>query len=219
VEWRETGLSKRFREKITDDDVPKSLAKTTIRKVRHAMLRESHISPLTKLAQRIRRKEGLSTEVPHFDPMDGGVRGKVLFVLEAPGARAVSSGFISRNNPDETAKNMFNLLREAGFERNMTTLWNIVPWYIGSGTKIRAAQSQDIRRGMPYLLELIEMMTELQCIALIGQKAARAKSQLEEATGLPVIATYHPSPLFVNNRPENRRIILMSFKKIRTLIK
>ena len=52
--------------------------------------------------------------VPHFDPLDGEVEAGCLFLFEAPGPRAVGSGFVSRDNPDETAKNFFFLNREAG---------------------------------------------------------------------------------------------------------
>ena len=38
----------------------------------------------------------------------------ILYLLEAPGRRAIESGFVSRDNPDETAKNFFLLNIEAG---------------------------------------------------------------------------------------------------------
>jgi hypothetical protein len=66
-------------------------------------------------------------------------------LLEAPGGRAVGSGFVSRNNPDETAKNFFLLNQEAGLPRSRTVTWNVVPWYVGSGEKIRAVTDADIR--------------------------------------------------------------------------
>ena len=40
--------------------------------------------------------------IPHFDPLDGGSNAQVLFLMEAPGPKASASGFVSRNNPDET---------------------------------------------------------------------------------------------------------------------
>ncbi len=79
--------------------------------------------------------KSLKTPVPHFDPLDGGINARVLFLLEAPGAKAVASGFVSRNNPDETARNFFDLNMAAGIARRDTVCWNVVPWYIGTGTK------------------------------------------------------------------------------------
>lgn len=89
---------------------------------------------------------GPQASIPDFDPWDGGVHAQVLFLLEAPGSKAVDSGFVSRNNPDETAKNFFELNRDAGIPRELTVIWNVVPWYIGDGARIRAAKSQETRR-------------------------------------------------------------------------
>lgn len=114
-------------------DYPKSLGDAQLRAARLSMLNDSHVLPLTAFVNRIRGAERLEHRIPYFDPLDGGIEAKVLFILEAPGPKAVASGFISRNNPDESAKNLFLLLREAGFERRDTLLWNIVPWYIGTG--------------------------------------------------------------------------------------
>jgi hypothetical protein len=57
--------------------------------------------------------------IPYFDPLDGGVGASVLFLLEAPGPRAVASGFISRDNPDETAKNFHEFNAAAGLARRL----------------------------------------------------------------------------------------------------
>ena len=77
---------------------------------------------------------GEDHKIPQFDPLDGGIDAECLFLLEAPGPKAVNSGFVSRNNPDETAKNFFELNVGAGLERSKTITWNVVPWYVGSGT-------------------------------------------------------------------------------------
>lgn len=196
-------------------DKPKSLGKTGIREARLKMLDEAHIGPLTQFVYDLRRHKGLTNEVPFFDPMDGGINAKVLFVLEAPGPKAVASGFISRNNPDETAKNMFMLLEEAGFERKETLLWNIVPWYIGSGQKIRPANNQDIAEGLVHLIKLTKKIQSLESIVLVGKKAAQVKGFISDMTTIPIFESYHPSPMFVNNKPENRNLILSSFVEIR----
>jgi hypothetical protein len=73
----------------------------------------------------IRRESGF--DVPDFDPLDGGVNAACLFVLEAPGSRAVGSGFVSRDNPDETAKNWMLLNHAAKMDRRRVAVWNIVP--------------------------------------------------------------------------------------------
>ncbi|MGH7717468.1 MAG: hypothetical protein ACREON_01305 [Gemmatimonadaceae bacterium] len=65
---------------------------------------------------------GPEARVPDFDPWDGGTDAEVLYLLEAPGGKAVESGFISRNNPDETARNFFELNRAAGIPRQRTVI-------------------------------------------------------------------------------------------------
>lgn len=92
-------------------DAPKSLTDTSARKARRAALGQPHIAPLAAFVTRLRQAAGHADEVPDFDPFDGGVLAECLFLLEAPGGRAVGSGFVSRNNPDETAKNFFLLKR------------------------------------------------------------------------------------------------------------
>ena len=118
-------------------DAPKSLGITAVRGARVSALELPHVEPLSAFVRNLRAKMGPSYTVPYFDPADGGVQADCLFLLEAPGPKAVKSGFVSRNNPDETAKNFFLLNLEAGIDRERTIVWNIVPWYLGSGTKIR----------------------------------------------------------------------------------
>jgi len=85
-------------------DKPKSLCNPIAIQSRLAGIFEPHISPLTAFVEAIRKETGLIREIPYFDPLDGGINAKCLFLFEAPGPRAVYSGFISRNNPDESAQ-------------------------------------------------------------------------------------------------------------------
>ncbi len=190
-------------------DVPKLLADPAAREARRAHLAEPHVAPLAEYVAALRRKVGTTAAIPDFDPWDGGVRAELLFLLEAPGAKAVRSGFISRNNPDETAKNFFELNREVGIPRGRTVSWNIVPWYIGTGTRIRAAVRSDIKAGLPALEGLLALLPRLRVVVLIGRKAERAANFVSELRPeLRVFRSPHPSPLFVNNAPGNRNRIL-----------
>jgi uracil-DNA glycosylase len=179
------------------------------------MLREEHIAPLTEFVVRIRDTEGLGEEVPFFDPLDGGINSRCLCILEAPGAKAVASGFISRSNRDETAKNFFLLYQEAGIPRSDTILWNIVPWYIGDGSRIRAAGGQDIAEGLEYLRELIDLLPRLEVIVLVGQKAQKVEREIRRLRPrVRIVRSPHPSPLFVNNKPGNRQLILNVLQQV-----
>jgi uracil-DNA glycosylase len=153
----------------------------------------------------MRRERNLTDEIPYFDPADGGDAANCLFLLEAPGPKAVSSGFISRNNPDETAKNFFLLNEDANLPRYLTVTWNVIPWYIGDGSKIRPATMADIHEARPYLKELLSLLPRLLVVVLIGRKAQRAGSTVQElAAGTTILNMLHPSPLVVNRDPWNR---------------
>ena len=110
-------------------------------------------SQLNQFVDKIRNDQGLSNEVPYFDPKNGNENARFLFVLEAPGPKAVETRFISFDNPDQTAKNFKEQLEEAGINRSEIAIWNIVPWYLGNSekTKIRAAKSRDIAQCLDYL--------------------------------------------------------------------
>ncbi len=199
-------------------DQPKSLANELVCKHRMGLLQEPHIAPLTKFVENLRQKLGPKYSIPFFDPLDGGTSASALFVLEAPGAKAIQSGFVSRNNPDETAKNMFTFLKKAGFRREETVLWNIVPWYIGSGTKNRQANKKDIQDGIPCLKQIIRLLPALKVIALVGKKAGKAKPVVSAIKDLPVVETFHPSPLFVNNKKENKNKIIDAFCEVQSYL-
>jgi hypothetical protein len=196
-------------------DRPKSLGDPNERIARNALLHEPHVAPLTDFVQRLRQSMGSDYGIPYFDPLDGGVDAKVLYLLEAPGPKAVQAGFISRNNPDETAKNFFLLNEEAGIDRRLTISWNVVPWYIGTGTKIRSSNSSDISKGVQSLSELMGLLPSLLLVVFIGAKAARARPLV--ATLKPSVSLFespHPSPLFVNHSPGNRERIAAVLRQL-----
>lgn len=156
-------------------------------------------------------------DVPFFDPCDGGIEARALFLLEAPGRRAKGSGFVSRNNPDETAKNTFELQREAGLPRRSVVLWNIVPWYVGSGGKIRGVSWSDIKQAQGYLDRLLGLLPGLEAIVLVGRKAQGARARIEQH-GVRVFESPHPSPIALGTRRETRGEILKSWSEVATFI-
>jgi uracil-DNA glycosylase len=203
------------------DDRPKLLGDPTARATRQAQLFEPHVAPLTHFVDELRtRMDGQVAGIPYFDPWDGGVDAEVLYLLEAPGAKAVASEFISRNNPDETAKNFFELNIAAGIPRRQTVTWNIVPWYIGTGARIRPATSSDIQSGLEPLRELLALLPRLRAVVFVGQKAAAGASLVARLRpDLRRFITPHPSPLFVNNKPGNRERILAVLQDVASFLR
>lgn len=197
------------------EDIPKSLGKPDERAARMSRLGEAHVRTLTTFVETIRAETGFGAKIPYFDPVDGGILAKCLFLLEAPGRRAVASGFVSRNNPDETARNFFLLNREAGVPRTATVIWNIVPWYIGSNSRIRAARQGDIRTGLTYLHRLLELLPRVKMIALFRKKAQNVDGFLRHRyPELTIVTSPHPSPLYVNRKRANRNAILTQLRSV-----
>jgi len=205
---------KQFEARVTDH--PKALADEEARHQRAAMLRLPHIAPLSDLVDEMRRERGVTREIPYFDPLDGGVRASVLFILEAPGPKAVMSGFVSRDNPDESAKNFWLACREAKLPREVTVIWNVVPWYLGDGRRIRPATASDIALGKRHLELLISLLARLEMIVLVGRKAQQVDPWLQELLGkrINILGMPHPSPVFVNRRPENRGLLVEAIRRV-----
>ena len=127
----------------------------------------------------------------------------------------MKSGFVSMNNPDQTAKNFFELSHEAGLNRKDTVTWNTVPWYIGTGKKIRAATSVDIASGTESTAELLSLLPRLQAIVFVGLKAQRVEHRVHGlAPHVRCFRSPHPSPLFVNRKPENRAKLLQCWRQV-----
>lgn len=96
---------------------------------------------------------------------------------------------------------MRHLLQETGIARCDTLLWNIVPWYVGDGRRIRAVNNDDIRQSLPYVKDLLALLQGLKVIVLVGKKAQSTKSQIRQLTSLPIVDTHHPSARVFNVWP------------------
>ena len=195
-----------------NDDRPKSLKDRSECARRLGRLREPHIERLTSFVESLRVERGPGFIVPDFDPEDGGVNAKILFLLETPGKKAVESGFVSRNNPDDTAKNFFVLNERAGIPRSLTVSWNIVPWYVPRGE----VRLNDIGAGMQYLERLLGLLPRLSVCVLIGNSAKTAAPWLRtHRPDIALVTSPHPSPTFVNRDPGNRDRILHALRAAR----
>jgi uracil-DNA glycosylase len=158
---------------------------------------------LSSVVERIRKEKQLGAEVPGFDPRNGNEQAKFLFLFEAPGAKAIKTGYVSFDNPDPTARNFQNQLAAAGIGREEIALWNTVPWYIGNeeGTAIRAANGNDIQDGIEYLAPIVEEISNLKAIILMGGAARRAHVFLSRITTARIVSCHHTSAKVMNSSP------------------
>jgi uracil-DNA glycosylase len=199
---------------MNPSDTPKLLGTSAALEERLAQISQHHVKALTQYVCRLRDATP-GAIIPNFDPWDGGVEADVLYLLEAPGPKARDSGFISRNNPDETAKNFFLINSEAGIPRKRTVTWNVVPWYIGSEAKIRPAHRNDISQARESLVDLLILLPRLRIVVLFGGKAQTVQSWFQsERPELIVFSAPHPSPLFVNRASANRMKILEVLRSV-----
>ena len=159
---------------------------------------------LMNVVNKIRQETGLTSEVPEFDPNNGNEMAKYLFLLEAPGAKAVKTGYISFGNPDPSARNFKVLLEKAEIDRSEIAIWNTVPWYIGTSDKkrIRAANGSDIQDGIQYLTNIIAELPNLKYIILMGGAARKAHVFLSKTTKARIVSCHHTSNKVRNTNPE-----------------
>ncbi len=194
--------------------MPKVLADERVRDLLRKKRDQYNVRSLNKWVDGLRKKKGKRYGIPYFDPNDGGKNATVLFLLEAPGPQATGSGFISRNNNDDTAANMLDFLQKSRFKREETILWNVVPWYVGDGRNIRAVTARDHDDAHPYLEELLKLLPDLRTVVLVGKKAQRELKYLQKShRQLNIFLSPHPSPRNINSRPDCRKNITGVFKK------
>lgn len=170
-------------------DVPYNLSNSEIAAERQALLAGNHMAHLNAFVEE--KRIGLGKGMPYFDPMDAGENASLLLVLESPGPKAVGSNFVSRNNPDPTARNTFQALQSSGLPRSVTALWNVVPWNVSSVKANSRPNRAEILKGSELLLQVIKLMPNLQCIVLCGRLAWHAESGIREVCRSRVIKTYH----------------------------
>lgn len=192
---------------------------------RTLMLDLPHIQPLlaflegrrTPLAHTLKLPE---VQLPLFDPVSGGVHTRVLLLLESPGPKASAgkgSGFISCDNFDQTAKNVFLTLQEAGLERDQVMCWNVVPWYLH---EVRKPNKQELKVGMQEFRLLLPLLPDLKVVILHGKAAQEGWKMLpfkiQEA--YTILEVGHPSPTNFNTRPLEREKLLSAYRQARHLI-
>lgn len=173
-----------------------------------------------ELVNRIRKEQGLGCEVPGFDPDNGNEQAHYLFLLEAPGPKAVQTGKVSLTNPDPTASNLRQQLYRAGIGAEAIAVWNVVPWYLGNQQRkrIRGATSGDIQAGLKYTSLVVAAMPRLKCIVLVGAAARKAHVYLSQVTTVRILSCHHPSAQALNANPaaDEENVAVFNFMKVTT---
>jgi len=147
-----------------DPDAPYSLTELGEQRRRLTLLNLPHMMPLTRYLGEIKRDEGAERFIPDFDPCDGGIYAKGLFLLDSPDSATVKSGFVSRNNLDYASRNLCVLMKRARIDRRYTLIWNLTPWKL-------ADTEEPVTDKAFFLLErLIRLLSQLSVVVLIGDQ-------------------------------------------------
>ncbi len=189
---------------------------------KEARLDDPHVAALNGMVRDINRRRADGHAAPWFDPADGGIDAEVLLLLECPGPRATAhkgSGFVSADNDDQTAANIFTLLHEARLDRQRIVLWNVVPWYLPSvdGKRTKNAKPADIVEAEPWMEELVSLLPRLKLVVPMGAPALsgwmRYLTSSAERPVLPTLAVPHPSPQRLNTDAAARPRIRNAFAR------
>ncbi|GEM49782.1 uracil-DNA glycosylase [Deinococcus cellulosilyticus] len=180
-----------------------------------------HIQPLLQWLES--RKESLTEQLqtpevhlPLFDPLSGGIHTQVLLLLSDPGNRASAakgSGFISCDNHDQTARNVFTALKESELPRGQVMCWNVVPWHKASQEPPTRAE---VRIGVRELQDLLTLLPELKVVVLHGGMAQKGWTLLPEEVQARyrVFEVGHPSARNYNIRPQERAKQLQVYREV-----
>ena len=180
---------------------------------REKRLSEPHIWPLMDL---VRDLQSHGLKVPNVDPDDGGTQATVLFLSETPGPKAVNSDYVSRDNPDPSARNMGKALDAAGFSRTDVVLWNVVPYCVSTATENRNASGAQIREAAIHTQAFINRLPKLRAVVFCGRQAQRAAQYLKLPPEVRAPRTFHSGAQSYNHS-RCRDHILATFKEAREL--
>lgn len=203
-------------------DHPRGFRDEALVAERREMLRTvASVQPLVDWSEGLRARSG-GAMVPHFDPAEAGVDTTALFVFEAPGPMTnadnprAGSGFISVDNNDQTAANVWMARNAIGLHRGALS-WNIVPWYLGNAA--RKPTAAELVDGARELTSLMRLLPDLRVVVLSGRYAQHAwRSHVVEvpSPATDVVEMWHPSPQSLN-QPGRRAEFIATMRDVARL--
>lgn len=176
-----------------------------------ARIGEPHVRVLNRMVEEWRQGPDGPRVVPWFDPDGGGVRARVLVLMESPGpqtVRAGRAGFSSEDNADPTAAALRRARSGAGLARLDYVRWNVVPWplYDAAGRR-RAPLVADLDEARPALRGLFDALGRLELVVAVGAPALSGVMRLltldRVVPLVPVLGVPHPSPRNARLRAES----------------
>jgi Uracil DNA glycosylase superfamily len=184
---------------------------------RHTILRTApHSVPLADWVDIIAARRAAAAQpamMPYIDPLDAGTDARVVLILEAPGPMTNAhnakpgSGFISSDNADPTARNLWDARRAAGLIDGVL-IWNAVPWYLGPTQ--RKPTTAERASGALILRELITKLPELHTIVPLGRHAQgtwRRYGRPGLGAGIRTIDSWHSGAQAMNQPGKRAELV------------
>lgn len=168
---------------------------------RRARTYDGEIGALNRWVDELR--SATREQIPYFDPAAATDGARVLILFQDPSQEAEEgSGFISRHNNDQTARNAYLAAEAAGLSYDVCLHWNVVPWWVANPGKPKRTLTTEATRARPFLGQLVEMLDPgPEVIIVSGLKAQAAWGQLTK-NGTPsrlrsaeILSCPHPGPL------------------------
>ncbi|OZG26383.1 uracil-DNA glycosylase [Williamsia sp. 1138] len=137
-------------------------------------IRDAHVAPLNRLADNIADSQGLPRgHVPYVDPDQGGVKARLLVLLDNPSTKAeagTGSGLLSLDNNDRTARNC----REAYARHNVSwsdvVHWNVVPFPV-AGAKNGGSTPAERSQAAQWTEQFVDLCPRVEFVLLLGVAA------------------------------------------------
>ncbi|MBF6352880.1 uracil-DNA glycosylase [Nocardia flavorosea] len=142
---------------------------------KRSRLRQPHIAPLNRLADRIADAEAIPRgHAPYVDPDLGGVHARALVLLDNPStkadaARTGGSGLLSLDNNDHTAKNCREAHAANGIEWSQVVHWNV--WPFPTGRENGGSTAAERSRAVHWTREFVTLLPELEIVLCLGRAA------------------------------------------------
>ncbi|MFV3116702.1 hypothetical protein [Gordonia amicalis] len=161
-----------------------------------------HIGKLNRWVDRVRDETDES--IPYLDPDAASDGVRILMLFQDPsGAAEGESGFISKHNNDQTARNYYEATTLAGVPYEATLNWNVVPWWSTKNPRFPGRTvEKEAPRAAPYLAHFIRLLGEPPCVLVLsGDKAQRSWDRIAWTVrdvlpdDMPILRCAHPGPL------------------------
>ncbi len=177
---------------------------------RRSRVFDPHVEPLNRWAEGLRSRLPFGNEVPWFDPADGGVHARLLWLGgEADSSDQYSSGgtgFVSMDGPTRRSRNLRAAALAAGADRSAVVVWNARPCNLGELRRSGGDKSAEVPE-VELLQELMGLLPDLQVVVLAGRVAWEAFSQLAGHSSVLVLSTSEVRDGALDGRPREQAVL------------